>query len=254
MSMSPNGVKINLRIAASCALIALVAMPAAKADYISPNIKDRGHEYTDEKPHSEIYGTDQGARLVESSELRMVVDGLIRDHQWDLAVKKARKAVQLDPGYPENHLLLARALVGKLYGEKGAIDEKLLAECIREWQLIRWHDADPCNQAEAKGICWQLGRISRTLEKDRQLKAKMEEKKRLAEALAKKADELNRPATVSSDTEKVATPASVSTAAADTAHTAEATAHAAAATGSTGKTLNDVQTQLAVKKKRWLLF
>lgn len=213
-------------VVCSLAIGSLLAIPSANADYISPNIKDKGHEYTDEKPLSELYGTGQGGRLVESSELRMAVDGLLRDHKWEEAEKKARKAVQLDPGYPENHLLLARALVGKLYGTKGTIDEKLLAECIREWNLIKWHDADPCNQLEAKGICTQLNRISKTLEKDRQLKAKMEEKKRIAEMMAKQASESAKPATVAGDTEKVATP---------------------------GKKGNDSQ-QLATKRKRWLLF
>ncbi len=205
------------------------ALAPASADYISPGIKDKGHEYTEEKPRSEIYGTGEGGRMVESSELRMAVDGLIRDHSWDEAVKKAKKAVQLDPGYPENHLLLARALVGKLYSDKGAIDEKLLAESQREWNLIKFHDADPCNQLEAKSICWQLGRISRSLEKDRQVKAKLDEKKKAAELLAKKSDGPAH-ATVAGDTEKVAV-------------------------SGTGKTVDEVQTQLASKpKKRWLLF
>lgn len=222
-----NNLKVLNILALTLGLLVNAGVLPASADYISPGFKDKGHEYTDEKPDSSFYGEGQGGRLCEASELRLVLEGLIRDHKWDEAVKKGRKAVQLEPGYPENHLLLARALVGKLFADKGAIDEKLLAEALREWRMIEWHDADTSNQLEAKGIARHLSKIARTLEKDRQAKAKLEERKRAAELLAKKAEESTRPSTVSGDGEKVVT----------------------------GKTLDDVQNQLAAKqKKRWLLF
>jgi hypothetical protein len=208
-------------------LMSAVVLPPAYADYISPGFKDKGHEYTEEKPDSSFYGEGQGGRLCEASELRLTLEGLIRDHKWEEAIKKGKKAVQLEPSYPENHLLLARALVGKLFSDKGTIDEKLLAEALREWRLIQWYDVDTSNQMEARGMTRHLGKIAKTLEKDRHTKAKLEEKKKAAELLAKKAEESTKPSTVSGDGEKVVT----------------------------GKTLDDVHNQLAAKqKKRWLLF
>ena len=232
-----------------CALSALTPLTPAKADYISPNIKDRGHEYSDEKPTSSFYGSGQGGRMVEASELRLAVDGLLRDHMWDEAIRKAKKAVQLDPGYPENHFFLAKGLAGKLYEHKGPIDEKLLQESIHEWNLIRWHDADVSDQLEARAMLSQLNAIAKTLQRDRLLKAKIEQKKKIEEATAnlKRAAESKLAAkpvvqseekpelsqTVTSDTEKVA----------------------GSESPATSRTLEDVANQLAEKpKKRWRLF
>ncbi|MBY0545959.1 MAG: hypothetical protein K2W95_01580 [Candidatus Obscuribacterales bacterium] len=218
-------------------LCALSAIPSAQADYISPNIKDSGKQYSQEKPDEAYYGTGQGGRLVESFELRMQVDGLLRDHRWDDAIRKARKAVQCDPGYPENHLLLARGLAGKLYEEKGPIDEKLLADSIHEWNLIRWHDADVSEQLEARAMLSQLHRIAKTLEKDKIIKARVEQQKRAAEALLEHK--------VTSDMDKVAA----------TGASKEESKEAATNPGSDNKSLDEVANKLAQKqKKRFLLF
>lgn len=236
-----NGSKQPLIFSGVAMLCALSAMPSAQADYISPNIKDRGQKYSDEKPDEAYYGTGQGGRLVESFELRMQVDGLLRDHRWDEAIKKARKCVQCDPGYPENHLLLARGLAGKLYDEKGPIDEKLLADSIREWNLIRWHDADVSEQLEARAMLSQLHRIAKTLEKDKIIKARVEQQKRAAEALLERK--------VTSDVDKVAAGASKEEMKEGAATTA------ASSSAQQNSTIDDVAGKLAQKqKKRFLLF
>lgn len=246
--MNKTGLKL---VSSGLAFAAISAVPSAQADYISPNIKDRGQQYTDEKPAEEYYGTGQGGRLVESFELRMQVDGLLRDHRWEEAIKKARKCVQLDPGYPENHLHLARALSGKLYDEKGPIDEKLLQDALKEWTLIRFHDSDVTSQLEARAMLSQLHRISKTLEKDKILKAKVEAQKKAAEALLQ-----NR---VTGDMDKVAGEQAASAKAGAGAPTgssaSEPTIKATSAPASENKTLDEVATQLAQKqKKRWILF
>ncbi|MBY0360125.1 MAG: hypothetical protein K2W82_19135 [Candidatus Obscuribacterales bacterium] len=150
----------------------LLAAPVAFADSLSPGIKDQGKKYSYEKPRVDFYGTGQSGRMSEASDLRFEVEGLLDEGEFLAAIPKAKKAVQLDPGYPEGHILLARALTAKFYQQKGQVDEKLLAECLREWQLIRYHDADLSDQIEAGGQAKRLLKIAKMLEKDRQTKLK----------------------------------------------------------------------------------
>lgn len=167
--------------------IQIVFTQVASADYLSPAIKDQGKRYSTEKPHSEYYGNSQASRMTEASELRIEVEGMLQDGDFLAAIPKAKKAVQLEPGYPIGHILLARALTSKFYQQKGIVDEKLLAECLREWQLIRYHDADLLDQMEAGGQAKRLLRIARELEKDRQLrKEKKEEQEKETARLAHK--------------------------------------------------------------------
>ncbi|MBX9721049.1 MAG: tetratricopeptide repeat protein [Candidatus Obscuribacterales bacterium] len=159
------------------ALALSIALPSlmplnAMADVTSPSIKDQGKRYTNEKPMTSYYGTGSSGRLVEASELRMVVDDMIAAGEFEKAIPKAKKAVQLDPGDPTGHLFLARALTQKFYQSKGEIDEKLLAECVREWEIIRRHDADPTEQWEAGNQSKKLVKIAKALEKDKQRKEK----------------------------------------------------------------------------------
>ncbi len=147
----------------------------ALADVTSPSIKDVGKKYTQEKPDVSHYGSGNSGRLVEASELRIAVDDLIAAGEWEKAIPKAKKAVQLDPGDPSGHLFLARALTMKFYQSKGEIDEKLLGECVREWELIRRHDADPTEQWEAGNNVKKFMKIAKALEKDKQRKEKERE-------------------------------------------------------------------------------
>jgi tetratricopeptide (TPR) repeat protein len=141
-----------------------------------------GKKYTTEKPKTEYYGTGSSGRLTEASELRVLVEDLLSSGEYEKAIPKAKKAVQLDPGDPSGHLFLARALTNKLYQSKEEIDEKLLAECIREWQMIRYHDADPTEQWEAGNQVKALNKIAKALEKEKLIK----EKEKMMELAAKK--------------------------------------------------------------------
>jgi hypothetical protein len=154
----------------------ILLAPAVQADVTSPDIKDKGKRYTQEKAHKEIYGTSSSGRLVEASELRILVDGLIADGEWEAAIPKARKAVQLDPGDPGGHLALARILTRKFYDTKGRVDEKLLNEVIGEWQIIRFHDVDPTEQWEAGQTVKKLQKIAKAIEKDKLEREKARER------------------------------------------------------------------------------
>lgn len=154
--------------------------PAAFCDVTSPSIKDKGKKYSREKARSDHYGTGQSGRLVEASELRFQVGDLLDEGDWLRAIPKAKKAVQLDPGDPTGHIYLARALTLKLYQSKGEVDEKLLAECIHEWQLIRYHDADPTEQWEAGNEVKKLSKIAKALAKQKKEQEKEKERLQLA--------------------------------------------------------------------------
>jgi hypothetical protein len=171
---------MRTKVAVWCMALSILApvviSPLVKADVTSPEIKDRGKRYTPEKPLINYYGTGSSARLTEASELRLAVEDLIAGGEWEAAIPKAKKAVQLDPGDPSGHLFLARVLTMKFYETKGKVDEKLLAECVREWQLIRYHDADPNEQWEAGQQVKKLMKIAKTLEKE---KMAMEKEKEL---------------------------------------------------------------------------
>lgn len=154
------------------------------ADAISPQIKNTGSVYSKEKPVVDFYGTGVGGRATEAMALRFEVERMLQDGEYEAAIPKAKKAVQLDPGTPECHLLLARALTKKFYAKEGEVDEKLLRECLYEWKLLWFHDADQFEQVEAKIEAKKMMRIAKMLNK-----RKMEEQKaQLAakEALAKK--------------------------------------------------------------------
>lgn len=158
--------------------------PLASADVTSPSIKDRGKKYSTEKPLTNYYGSGSSGRLVEASELRMVIEDLLAAGEFEKAIPKAKKAVQLDPGDPAGHLFLAKAMTAKFYSQKGEIDEKLLAECAREWNMIRYHDADPTEQWEAGNEAKKLAKIAKALDKEK-LRKKQAQEERDAGELAR---------------------------------------------------------------------
>lgn len=174
--------------------LSILSAQTAIADVLSPSIKERqGKKYSIEKPRSSYYGSGQAGRMTEASELRIEVAGMLDDGEFLAAIPKAKKAVQLDPGYPEGHILLARALTSKFYQQKGVVDEKLLAECLNEWQLIRYHDADLSEQMEAGSQAKRLLKIAKMLEKDRKQKLKIKEKQAEEALLAKKEKDKAQP-------------------------------------------------------------
>jgi len=153
------------------------------ADAISPQIRDKGNVYSREKPDTGFYGTGPAGRAMEAMQLRFDVERLLQDSEYDQAIAKAKKACQLDPGDPECHLLLARALTRKFYTKEGPIDEKLLRECLGEWLLIWHHDSDQFEQVEAKNEARRMIKIAKVL--DKKHKAEMEAKLAAREQMAK---------------------------------------------------------------------
>ncbi len=138
---------------------------AAWADAISPSIKDDGSIYSDAAPDSSMYGTGPGSELTEASALRFDGAQKLRQRKYDDAIASFLKAVQFDPGDPESHILLARALTAKIIRSKKLPESKDLKEAIDEWKLIWHHDADQSEQFEAKGQARMLSRMAKSIEK-----------------------------------------------------------------------------------------
>lgn len=122
---------------------------SASADNISPRItKHEDVVYSVEQPNREIYGTGIASRATEASILRLEAERDLQAGKAHDAVRKARKAAQFDPNEADSHLLLARALTACVKAD-GFKDKQLYDDCVREWRLLRWHDANSSNQDEA---------------------------------------------------------------------------------------------------------
>ena len=137
----------------------------AWADAISPSIKDDGSIYSEAEPDSSLYGTGPGAELTEASALRFSGSQKLRQRKYDDAIGMFLKAVQFDPGDPESHILLARAMTAKILHSKKLPEGKTLKEAIDEWKLIWHHDADQSEQLEAKSQAKLLQRLAKAMEK-----------------------------------------------------------------------------------------
>jgi hypothetical protein len=167
---------------------------AVYADAISPSIKETNKVYSKEKPDVSFYGTGIGGRQMEASVLRLEVDRLMQDAEYDRALVKIKKAVQLDPSYPEGHLMLARVLTKKLQTTDGPPDEKILSQAIYEWRLIWLHDADNIDQSEAKFNCLRLMKVAHGIarQKKQEEKAREKAKHELAMQRAREQKELEK--------------------------------------------------------------
>ena len=157
----------NIRISLGAILFCLSTAPAF-ADAISPNVKDNGVIYSEAEPNSSVYGTGPGAELTEASMLRFKGEERIRRRKYDEAIGLLEKAVQLDPGDPASHILLARARTGKIMHDKNLPDNESLQKAIAEWKMIWHHDADQTEQIEAKAQARLLMRLAKAIEKDRE--------------------------------------------------------------------------------------
>jgi hypothetical protein len=136
---------------------------AVIADSISPGIRDDGQSYSNEEANSSYYGDGEAGRLSEASELRFQGDKSIHNGKLDLAMRQLAKAVQLEPGDPQGHLLYARAISAKIYRSDSAPSLVLVNKGIDEWKLIWRHDADSFDQSEARKEAKKLVHLSKVL-------------------------------------------------------------------------------------------
>lgn len=134
------------------------------ADAISPAITGDGKQYSKDRANTAYFGTGISGRLTEASTLRFEGEQETAAENYDVAVKKLQKAVQLDPADPTGHILLARALSTKVRTSKKP-DEKMIAQAIEEWKLIWHHDADLLEQLEGKREARSLQKFAKAVAK-----------------------------------------------------------------------------------------
>lgn len=137
----------------------------ARADVISPQINDdEATSYSREPANAAFFGKGISGRMSEASYMRFGGEQALVEGQFKEAYRKLSKAVQLDPGDPTGHVMLARAMTGMLRKSKDTdIDRDLLLRTIREWKLIQRHDADLTEQFEARSNLKKLARVVKLL-------------------------------------------------------------------------------------------
>lgn len=155
--------------------------PSALADVISPSIgSENGGEddnYSNEPSNVAFFGKGVSGRMSEASYKRFAGEQGLLEGKFEEAYKNLSKAVQLDPGDPTGHVMLARAMTGMLRKQKIAdLDRDLLAKTIKEWKLIARHDADLTEQLEAGANLRKLGKVVKVL-KERDAKINEESDK-----------------------------------------------------------------------------
>lgn len=126
---------------------AFAALPAG-ADTISPKLRQDDVTYSMAKPNQQVYGTGIASRATEASALRLQAEHDLQSGRVHDAVAKARKAAQFDPDSADSHLVLAHALSACLRAG-GYQDKQMYDECMHEWRILRWHDANIEEQQEA---------------------------------------------------------------------------------------------------------
>lgn len=153
-----------MRYLAFALALALLKLPAAMADVISPSISDDGETYSNEPSNAAFFGKGISGRLSEASYMRFAGEQGILEGKFSEAYQRLSKAVQLDPGDPTGHVMLARAMTAMLRKQKlEELDRDLLAKTIKEWKLIQRHDADISEQFEAGANLRKLSRLVKLL-------------------------------------------------------------------------------------------
>ncbi len=155
--------KKTWRIALATCVFSVSNFPAL-ADAISPAIKADGKQYSRDAANTAYFGTGISGRLTEASNLRFEGEQETAAANYDVALKKLQKAVQLDPADPTGHILLARALSAKVRSSSRP-DEKLIAKAIEEWKLIWHHDADLLEQVEGRRETHSLQKLAKAVAK-----------------------------------------------------------------------------------------
>ncbi len=145
-------------------LVTIVVADAVQADAISPGITGNGQVYSKEAPNSSYFGTGVSGRLSEASTLRFEGEQETASQNYDTAIHKLSKAVQLDPADPTGHLLYARAISAKIYSVKNP-DLALVNLGLSEWRLIWHHDADLLEQFEGNHEARRLAKLAKVLSK-----------------------------------------------------------------------------------------
>ena len=145
----------------SAIVFSIVASQPVNADAISPNIGDEGKVYSTESSDAAYFGGGIGGRLSEASHLRFKGDHFLSIGEYDSAINVLLKAVQLESGYPEGHLLLARAMTAKLKRSKDGFDWELYNNCVDEWKMLSKHDADFGEQLEARSNLAMLKKLAK---------------------------------------------------------------------------------------------
>lgn len=152
-------------------LVMVLPLPVL-ADAISPNIDREEEVYSHEAPNAAFFGKGASGRMTEASYLRFTAEQALLERRYKDAYRATSKAVQLDPGDPTGHVMLARSLSGMLRTKSGAIDEELLARTIKEWRLIAMHDVDLTEQLEAKGNLKKLNKLAKAIKQQKMQLAK----------------------------------------------------------------------------------
>jgi hypothetical protein len=170
-----------LSLAAAFNAMLWICTPEALADVISPSIgSENGGEdenYSNEPSNVAFFGKGVSGRMSEASYKRFAGEQGLLEGKFEEAYKNLSKAVQLDPGDPTGHVMLARAMTGMLRKQKIAdLDRDLLAKTIKEWKLIARHDADLTEQLEAGANLRKLGKVVKVL-KERDAKINEESDK-----------------------------------------------------------------------------
>ncbi len=144
-------------------LVLLCSLPAL-ADAISPAITGDGKQYSKDVANTAYFGTGISGRLTEASNLRFEGEQETAAANYDIAIKKLAKAVQLDPADPTGHILYARAISAKVRSSRSP-DPTLLALGIQEWKLIWHHDADLLEQVEGRRETRSLSNLAKAIAK-----------------------------------------------------------------------------------------
>jgi len=159
--------KRALKAVLATGLLFLSHIPAI-ADAISPAITGDGKQYSKDLANSAYFGSGISGRLTEASTLRFEGEQETASGNHDVAIKKLRKAVQLDPADPTGHILYARALSAKVRSSQSP-DPSLIAQAIEEWKLIWHHDADLLEQVEGRRESRALSKLAKSVSSKKML-------------------------------------------------------------------------------------